>query len=121
MDVAMEMATAATSIAGEDAGASIFEPMERHENGKRRMQSEAPAAPRDWRSLMEMTIRQQAQELMQVHRTVGHLANLVEGRAAREEAQRLAIMTWMQEREQRRDARYEDDTVSGAGITNMIA
>jgi len=44
----------------------------------------------------------------------------VEARAAREEAQRLAMMTWMQEREQKWDARYEDNKVWGAGITNMI-
>jgi len=46
---------------------------------------------------------------------------MVEVRAAREEAQRLAMMTWMQEREQKWDARYEDEKVWGAGITNMIA
>jgi len=45
----------------------------------------------------------------------------VEARAAREEAQWLAMLTWMQEREQKWDARYEDDKVWGAGITNMIA
>ena len=45
MDVAMEMATAATSIAAETAGATIFEPMERNENGKRRRRSEALVAP----------------------------------------------------------------------------
>jgi hypothetical protein len=67
MDVAMEMATAATSIAAETAGATIFEPMERNENGKRRSRSKAPAAPSDWRSRMERTIRQQAQELTQLH------------------------------------------------------
>jgi len=121
MDVVMEMATAATSIAAETAGATIFEPMGRDNNGKRRRRSEAAAAPSDWRSRMERTIRQQAQELTQLHQTVGHLANLVEARAAREEAQRLVMMTWMQEREQKWDARYEDYKVWGAGITNMIA
>jgi len=50
---------------------------------------------------MESTIRQQAQELMQLHRTVGHLANLLEARAACEEAQWQGMMTWMQEREQK--------------------
>jgi hypothetical protein len=38
-----------------------------------------------------------------------------------EEEQRLAMMTWMEEREQKWDARYEDNKVWGAGITNMIA
>jgi len=121
MYVAMEMATAATSIAAETAGATRLEPMKRNENGKRRKASEAPVAPSDWWSRMERTIRQQAHELTQLHRTVGHLANLVEARAARKEAQRLAMMTWMQEREQKWEARYEDDKVWGAGITNMIA
>jgi len=65
------------------------------------MRSEAPAAPSDWRSRIERTIRQQAQEQTQLHRTVGHLAILVEAQAAREEAQWLAMMTWMQEREQK--------------------
>jgi len=41
---------------------------------------------------MERTIRQQAQKLMQLHQTVGHLTNLVEAQAAREEAQWLAMM-----------------------------
>jgi len=70
---------------------------------------------------MERTRRQQAQELTQLHRTVGHLANLEEARAACEEAKRLAMMTSMQEREQKWDARYEDDKVWGAGTMNMIA
>jgi len=116
MDMAMEEGTAATAV-----GVTIFEPMERKENGKRRRRSKAPAAPRDWRSRMERTIRQQAQELPQLHRTVGHLGNLLEARAAREEAQRQVMMTWMQDREQKWDARHEDDKLWGASITNMIA
>jgi len=115
VDVAMEMTTAET------AGATIFELMERNENGKRRRRSEAPATPSDWRSRMERKMRQQAQELTQLHRTVGHLTNLVQAQAAREEAQWLGMRTWMQEREQKWDARHEDDKLWGAGITNMIA
>jgi len=57
---------------------------------------------------------------MQLHRTIGHLANLVEARAARMEAQWLATMRWMQEREQKWDTRHEDDKLWGAGITIMI-
>jgi len=45
----------------------------------------------------------------------------VEARGARKEAQRLEMMMWKQEREQKWDARYEDDQVWGAGIMNMIA
>jgi len=111
MDVAMEMATAPTSITPETGGATIFELMDRNENGKRRRRSEALEALSDWGSRMERTIRQQAQELTQLHRTVGQIANLVDARAARKEAQRLAMMTWMQVREQKWDARYKDDKV----------
>jgi len=121
MDMATEMATAVISIAAETAGATRFETIERNENGQRRRRSEDPAAPSDWKSRMERTIRQQAQDLTQLHRTVGHLANLWEVWAAREEAQWQGMMGWMQEREQKWDARHEDDKLWGAGITNMIA
>jgi len=121
MDMAMEMEMAVTSIAAQTPGATIFEPIKRSENGQQRRRSDAPVAPSDWRSRMERTIRQQAQELTQLHRTVGHLANLLEAWAAREEAQWLGMMTWMQEREQKWVARHEDDKLWGAGITNMIA
>ena len=57
---------------------------------------------------------------MQLHRPVGHLANLVEAHAALDEALRLGMMTWMQERERKWDGRYEDDKVWAAGITNLI-
>jgi hypothetical protein len=121
IDMALEMATVATSIAAETAGITIFELMERNENGKRRKRSEAPATHRDMRSRMERTMRQQVQELTQLHRTIGHLMNLVQVQAAREESQWLGMMTWMQEREQKWDARHEDDKLWGVGITNMIA
>jgi len=121
VDVAMEMTTAATPTPAETGGATMFKPMERNENGKRRRRSQAPATPSDWRSRMERTMRQQAQELTQLHRTVRHLTNMVQAQAAREEAQWLGMRTWMQEREQKWDARHEDDKVWGAGITNMIA
>jgi len=58
IDVAMEMATAAISIAVEIVGATMFELMERNRNRKRRRRSEATVAPTDWRSRMERTIRQ---------------------------------------------------------------
>jgi hypothetical protein len=116
MDMAMEMATAATS-----AGVTIFGPMERNNNGQRRRRSEAPVAPSDWRSPMEQTIPQQAQEQTQLPRTVGHLANLLEAQAACEEALWQGIMMRMQEREQNWDARHEDDKLWEAGITSMIA
>jgi len=121
MDMAMEMTTAATPTA---TGATIFEPMKRNEYRKRRRKSEAPAttlAPSDWRSRMERTLQQQAQELTQLPRTVGHLTNLLQVEAAHEEAQWLGMRTWLQEREEKLDARHEDDTLWGAGLTNIIA
>ena len=70
---------------------------------------------------MERTIPQQAQEMTQLHQTVGHLEWLVEARAAHEDAQRLGMMTWMQGREQEWDSRHEEDNLWEAGVTNMIA
>jgi len=55
---------------------------------------------------MERWIRQHAQELMQLHRTVGHLANLVAAWVACEEAQRLGMMTWIQDTEQLVDSLF---------------
>jgi len=111
----------ATAIATETPGASIFQPMQRNEHGKQRRIYQAPAASSHWRTGMERIIRQQEQYLKQLHRTFGHLAHLVEAWAARKEAQRLAMMMWMQERAQKWHARYEDDNVWGAGIMIMIA
>jgi len=62
----------------------------------------------------------QAQELTQLHRTVGHLANMWEVQVAREQAQWQGMMAWMQEREQKWDARHEDNKLLAEGITNMI-
>jgi len=70
---------------------------------------------------MERTMRQQAQELTQLHRTVEHLTMLVQAQAACEEAQWSGMRMWKQEKEQKWDARHEDDNMWGAGITNMIA
>jgi hypothetical protein len=116
----MEMAMVVTSIAEESAGATIFEPIERNGNIKRKRRIEAMVAPSDWRSRMQTTKRQQAQELTQLPQTVVHLANLVGAQATSEEAQRMIRMTWMQEKEQKWNARYEDEKVRGTPITNII-
>jgi len=121
MDVAMEMTTAATPTA---TGTTIFELMERNENRKRRWKSEAPPsalAHSEWQSCMERTMSKQAQELTQLHRTVGHLTILLQAQAACKEAQWLGMRTWRQEREQKWDARHKDDKLWGPGITNTIA
>jgi len=64
------------------------EPPKRNENGKM-MRSGGPQVGRaasDWRSRMERMNRQQAQKLMQLHRTIAHLTNLLEAQEARKEA-----------------------------------
>jgi len=55
MDLAMEMATAATPTAAETAGRTIFDQKERNDNGMRRMKREA-LAPSNWSSRMERTM-----------------------------------------------------------------
>jgi hypothetical protein len=120
MDVAMERATAVTSIATETVGATIYEPMERYENGNRRRRSKVPAPTSDWRCRIERTIQKQAQEQTQLHWTVRHLAKLVEAWAVREDAQWLARMTWTQKREHKWDAHYVGNKLWVAGIANMI-
>jgi len=124
MDMATELATAATLIPAETTGKTRVEPLERNEIGKWRRRSEAVAttvAPSDWKSRMERTRRQQAEELAQLHRAVGHLTNLLPAQAACEKAQWRGMMTWMQEREQKWDSRHKDDNQCEAGLTNMIA
>jgi len=106
LDLAMEMATAETPVNAETVRATIVEPMERNENRQRRRRSTVLAtavAPGNRRSRMERKMHQQAQELPQLHRTVGHLRNLLEPQGACEEAQWRGMITWMQEREQKRN------------------
>jgi len=121
MDAAMEMTTVAAPTAVETAGATMFELIERNEYGKRRRRSEILATPSEWRSRMERILQQQVQELTQLHQTVAHLSNLVQGQAAREEVQRLGMTKWRQVTEQNRDDRHSDNNMWGADITAMIA
>jgi len=121
MDMAMGMPTAVTSITAKTPGGTRFEPMERNESRKRRRRSEAPVTPSNWKSRMERTMRQQTQEVTQLHQTVGHLMNLLQVQAARKEAQWLVMMTWMQEREQNWVTHHEDDKLLAARIPNIIA
>jgi len=87
---------------------------------KTEKEERGPPAPSDLKNLMERTIPHQAQELTQLHLTVRHLANLMDARAAYEEAQRWAMMLLMQEREQKWDTCHEDNKLCGADIMNMI-
>jgi len=98
MDVSMEIAPAATLIAAETVSANTFEPIERNGNGMRRKRSKAlatPLAPNDWMSRQQRTMRQQAQELTQLHQTVGHVAYLLVAQATHKESQLYGMMTSM--------------------------
>ena len=95
----------------------MAEELEHNETGKRLNSGpEASRAPSDWRSCMERTMRQQAQEQTQMHPTVGQLAYLLEAPESCEEAQWPGMITWMQEREQMRDSWHERYKLLWAGI-----
>jgi hypothetical protein len=123
MDVAMEMATTVTPIAAETTGATIFEPMERNENGKRRRRSEASAtalAPCDWRTRMERAAQQQSREVAQLHPTIAKMANMLDAQTALQEPQWRVMKTWLEKREEKWDAYHQDDVLWGRGITDMV-
>jgi len=104
MDAAMERATVARPIATDTPGTTIFQPMERNEIGKRRRSRQAVRtawACSDWSSRIKKAVRQHPQELMQLHRTLGHLMNVLDAQAAREEAQWRGMLMWVQEKEQK--------------------
>jgi len=82
LDVAMEMAAVVTSTAEEIQGTPIFERTERHENGQWGTCCEAAGSPADWRSRMEWSRRQQAEDLMQLHQAGENFGTLLEAGAA---------------------------------------
>ena len=123
MDMAMEMATAVAAIGAETAGEDTLEPMERHENGKRRRRSEVPAttwAFGDGRSGMERAAQQLTRKLAQLHRTIATMANMLETQTALQEMQWRGMKTWLEEKEEKRDAYHQDDILWGKGITDMV-
>jgi hypothetical protein len=63
MDVAMKMAKAPISCGMETVDKHVLELMEGNENAKRRRRSDAPAALNNWKTRIERTIPQHAQEL----------------------------------------------------------
>jgi hypothetical protein len=58
---------------------------------------------------MERTVRQQPQELAQLHRTAKQITNLLEGHAAREETQWAGVQACMEEREGKWEFRHEEN------------
>jgi hypothetical protein len=70
---------------------------------------------------MERAVRQQAQELAQLHRTTRQLTNLLEAHAAQEEAQWAGVKAWMEEREERWEFRHEENVLWAAGISRLVA
>jgi len=102
MYMAMEMATAVTSIAAETAGEHTIVPMQRNRNGKRRMRSEVPAtawARGHWRGRMVRAAQQQARELAQLHQIVAKMANMRETCTALQVAQWRGMQLWLEEKE----------------------
>ena len=77
-EMAMEIATALSSIAAETAGEDTLQPREKNANrkGKRRSDVLATAwALCDWMSGMERAAQQQARKLAQLHRSITRMAN----------------------------------------------
>jgi len=124
MDMAMEMATAVTSIAVETARQVTLEPMERDENGKRPRRSQVPAtawALVDWRSRMDRAAQQQARELAQLHRTIAKMVNLLVTHTALQEKQWGRMKMWLEEQEKMRDEYHQDERLWGKGIPDVVA
>jgi len=69
---------------------------------------------------MERAAHQQTRELAQLHRTIAKMANMLETQAALQEAQWHGMKTWLEEKEEKRDAYHQDDILWGKGITNMV-
>jgi hypothetical protein len=115
MDMAMEIATALTSVAVETASEDTLERMERNENRKRRRSCEAPATA--W----ALGGQQQACELPQLYRTIAQMANMLRTPTALQVAQWRGMKLWLEEKETKRDAHHQDNLQWGKGITDMVA
>jgi hypothetical protein len=124
MDMVMEMTTAVTSIAAKTAGALTLEPMQRYENGNRRMRSQVVVtawAAKDCRCRMERVAQQEGCELAQLHRNIAKIGNMLETHTAQQEVQWRGIKVWLEEKEKMWDAYYHNDLLWGEGIRGMVA
>lgn len=101
VDSVTDMATAVTFIPADTAGVYPRELMETNENGTLRSRSEIPAyagALGNWRSRMKSAAQQQARELPELHRTVSHMANMLETPTALQEVQWRGMKWWLEEK-----------------------
>jgi len=64
--------------------------------------------------------QQQAHKLAQLHRTIAVMANMLDRQTALQEAQWRGMKTWLEEKEQKRDAYHQDDMLWGKDITDMV-
>jgi hypothetical protein len=48
------------------------------------------------------------------------MANMLETHTAQQEAQWRGMKSWLEEKEEKRDAYHQDDLLWGAGITDMV-
>jgi len=119
MDVAMQMGTTVTPIAADTAGATMIEPMERNEHGKRRRSCEAPPTTRQLRSRMEGADQQKARKRAHLQRTIAKMATMRNAQTAYQEAQWRGMKTWLDERDEKWDKYHRDDGPCAKGVTNM--
>jgi len=119
-DVAKEMVMAVIPIPTETAGATIFEPVVRNENGKQGRRCEAPVTALDWRSRIQRAEQQQAREVAQLHRTIAKMAIMLDAQIALQEAQWQGMETWLEKREEKWDEYHQDDVLWGRGISDVV-
>ena len=69
---------------------------------------------------MERATQQKARELSKLHRTIAKMANMFDTQTALQEAQWRGMITWLEEKEEKRDAYHQDDVLWLKGITDMV-
>jgi hypothetical protein len=88
MNMAIEMVTAVKSIPVDSVGRDTLGQMKIQENGKRKTGSGLPetaCALGGWRSCMLRTVHQHTHKLLQLHRSITKMVNLVETQTALQE------------------------------------
>ena len=128
----MDMAEAgeASSLAGQRSGetthvffVAVSEQWKLNTNGKRLRNetSEPVSALEDWRSRMEQTVRQQADEVTQLHLTINSMATMVEAHTACEEAKWRGMNKWQEDMQTKWDEHHKHEVLWGKGIADMTS
>jgi len=68
---------------------------------------------------MERTVRQQVRDVTQLHQTIDRMARMVQAHAASNEALRLGMEEWLEDRERKQDELHNDNVLWRTGITVM--